>query len=83
MADWSSLKDDNGYYPGVRVAVAFAQETGIMTGANRPDDITVGDLALILPTPTGSLPRPKGEKYGDPGKGGLPVHLFLFCGLIE
>lgn len=48
VADWSSLKDDNGYYPGVRVAVAFAQETGIMTGANRPDDITVGDLALIL-----------------------------------
>ncbi len=48
VADWSSLKDDNGYYPGLRVAVAFAEETGIVTGANRPKDITVGEMALIL-----------------------------------
>lgn len=48
VADWSSIKDDNGYYPGVRVAVAFAEETGITTGANRPGDITLGELALIL-----------------------------------
>lgn len=48
VADWSSLEDDNGEYPGVRVALAFAEETGIMTGANRPDDITVGEMALIL-----------------------------------
>lgn len=48
VADWSSLKDDNGEYPGVRVALAFAEETGIMTGVNRPDDITVGEMALIL-----------------------------------
>ncbi len=48
VADWSSLKDDNGYYPGVRVAVAFAEKTGITTGANRPLDITLGELALIL-----------------------------------
>ena len=48
VADWSSLKDDNGYYPGVRVAEAFAERTGILTGANRPDDITVGEMALIL-----------------------------------
>ncbi len=47
-ADWSSIKDDNGYYPGVRAAAAFAEETGIMTGANRPGDITLGELALIL-----------------------------------
>jgi hypothetical protein len=48
VADWSSLKDDNGEYPGTRVALAFAEKTGIMTGANRPDDITVGEMALIL-----------------------------------
>ena len=48
VADWSELKDDNGYYPGVRVATAFAEKTSIMTGANRPGDITLGELALIL-----------------------------------
>ena len=48
VADWSSLPDDTGEYPGTRVALAFAEKTGILTGANRPDDITVGDMALIL-----------------------------------
>ena len=48
VADWSSLKDDNGFYPGLRVAVAFAEEHGITAGANRPYDITLGELALIL-----------------------------------
>ena len=48
VADWSGIKDDNGYYPGVRVAVGFAEETGILTGVNRPSDISMGELALIL-----------------------------------
>ncbi|MBQ3403963.1 MAG: serine/threonine protein kinase [Oscillospiraceae bacterium] len=48
VADWSSLKDDDGYYPGVRVAVAFAEDCGITEGANQPRDITLGELALIL-----------------------------------
>lgn len=48
VADWSSLKDDNGFYPGARVAVAFAEEHGIMTGANHPGDIPMGELAVIL-----------------------------------
>ena len=48
MADWSSLKDDTGVYPGVRVAEAFAEKTGILTGANRPKEITTGELALIF-----------------------------------
>lgn len=48
VADWSSLKDDNGYYPGVRVAMAFAEKNGILTGANHPGDIPLGEFALIL-----------------------------------
>ncbi len=48
VADWSSLKDDNGFYPGVRVAVAFAEEAGLTTGVNRPNDISRGELALIF-----------------------------------
>ncbi len=30
------------------MAIAFAEKTGIMTGANRPGDISLGELALIL-----------------------------------
>ncbi len=48
VADWSSLKDDTGVYPGTRVALAFNERAGITTGVNRPDDITVGEAALIL-----------------------------------
>ena len=48
VEDWSSLKDDNGEYPGERVAMAYAEKHGILEGVNRPDDITVGDVALIL-----------------------------------
>ncbi|MPM14811.1 Serine/threonine-protein kinase PknD [bioreactor metagenome] len=48
VSDYSSLKDDNGYYPGVRVAVAFAEETGILTGVGRPEDITNGEVAILL-----------------------------------
>ena len=48
VADWSDLKDDTGEYPGERVAVAFAEKYGILEGANRPYDITVGEVALIF-----------------------------------
>ncbi len=48
VSDYSSLKDDNGYYPGVRVAIAFAEETGILTGVGRPEDITKGEAAILL-----------------------------------
>ena len=48
VADWSALKDDNGYYPGVRVAVAFAEKYGISDAVTRPGDITLGDMAVIL-----------------------------------
>lgn len=45
---WSQLPDDNGEYPGTRVAVLFAEKTGILAGAGRPYDVTVGELALIF-----------------------------------
>jgi predicted Ser/Thr protein kinase len=48
VSDYSGLKDDNGYYPGVRVSVAFAEETGILTGVGRPEDITRGEAAILL-----------------------------------
>ncbi len=48
VADWSSLRDDNGFYPGVRVAMAFAAEHGLLEGANQPGDISVGELALLF-----------------------------------
>ena len=28
--------------------MAFAEKTGILTGVNRPGDITLGEMALIL-----------------------------------
>lgn len=48
ITDYSSLKDDNGVYPGVRVAMAFAKKHGILSGINRPDHLTYGDVAVIL-----------------------------------
>lgn len=48
VSDYSSLKDDNGDYPGVRVALAFAEETGIIMGVGRPEDITKGEAAILL-----------------------------------
>ncbi|NCC68657.1 MAG: serine/threonine protein kinase, partial [Clostridia bacterium] len=48
VSDYSGLKDDNGVYPGVRFAVAFAEETGILTGVGRPEDITKGEAAVLL-----------------------------------
>ena len=48
VADWSSLSDDNGYYPGVRVALAYAEKHGIGQDVNRPGDITKGEAASIL-----------------------------------
>lgn len=59
VTDYSGLKDDNGEYPGVRVALAFAEKHGILKGANRPDDLTYGDIAYIIAN---------AEKYYDRSK---------------
>ncbi len=48
VADWSSLKGDTGEYPGIRVAKPFAEKKGVYNNVNRPDHITLGDVAVIL-----------------------------------
>lgn len=48
VADWSSLKDDNGYYPGCRVAQAFVEENKLNEGVARPLEITKGEFAILL-----------------------------------
>lgn len=48
VSDYSSLKDDNGIYPGVRVAISFCEKNGILTGIGRPEDITKGEVAIAL-----------------------------------
>lgn len=48
VSDYSSLKDDNGIYPGVRVAMVFAEKNNILSGINRPAQLTFGDVAVIL-----------------------------------
>ena len=54
VSDYSSLKDDNGIYPGVRVAVAFAEETAALTGlplvcTTCRNDIEINNRTGILP----------------------------------
>ena len=48
VKDWSSLRDDNGEYPGSRVAEKWCKKYGILTGLNRPEDNSVGELAIVL-----------------------------------
>lgn len=48
VGDWSSLKNDTGEYPGVRVSVPFAEKKGVLEGLYRPDHLTRGDLAVLF-----------------------------------
>jgi len=48
ITDWSSLKDDNGEYPGARVAMNWCEEYGILTGVNRTSDLTQGEAAIAF-----------------------------------
>lgn len=48
VTDLSSLKDDNGEYPGCRVALTWCEKMGILTGVNRPYDITKGESAIAF-----------------------------------
>ncbi|MCE5195962.1 MAG: serine/threonine protein kinase [Negativicutes bacterium] len=48
VTDYTSLKDDNGVYPGVRVALQFAETNGMLSGVGRPEDISKGETAVLL-----------------------------------
>ena len=48
VSDWSSLKDDNGEYPGIRVSEIWCEEHGILTGVNRPNDLSRGEAAIAI-----------------------------------
>lgn len=48
VTDWSSLRDDDGEYPGSRVAEKWCKKYGILTGVNRPEDNSVGELAIAI-----------------------------------
>jgi len=48
VADWSSLRDDNGEYPGSRVADAFLVKNGLRDGVVRPTDLMKGELAILF-----------------------------------
>jgi len=48
VADWSSLTDDTGMYPGVRVAQTFVEEHGIFDEMNKYGDITQGEVAIVF-----------------------------------
>lgn len=48
VADWSSLKEDNGIYPGVLVAEPWCEEHGILIGVNRPKDVSMGEAAIAF-----------------------------------
>lgn len=48
IMDLSSLKDDNGMYPHVRVADAYSMENGLYEGVKKIDDLTFGELAILF-----------------------------------
>ena len=48
VADWFSIKEDVSVYPGILVSMDWCEKYGILTGVNRPYDITRGEAAIAL-----------------------------------
>lgn len=48
VSDWSSLREDTGTYPGITVALTWCEEHGILTGVNRPRDVSCGEAAVAF-----------------------------------
>lgn len=48
VTDWSSLKDDTGEYPGVRVAMKWCDDHNILVGVNRPKELSCGEAAVAF-----------------------------------
>ena len=47
-ANWSSVKGVPETYPGIIVSVEWCQNHGILTGANRPRDVSCGEAAIVF-----------------------------------
>ena len=48
VADWSSLREETGEYPGSLVAVRWCEAHGILIGVNRPRDVSCGEAAIAF-----------------------------------
>ena len=47
-ADWSSIRGNPEEYPGITVSLTWCKEHGILTGVNRPRDISCGEAAIAF-----------------------------------
>ena len=47
-ADWSSIKGNPEKYPGITVSLKWCEEHGILTGVNRPRDVSCGEAAIAF-----------------------------------
>ena len=48
ITDWTKLKEDNGLYPGVNLAIKWCDDHDIMLGVNRPRELARGEAAIIF-----------------------------------
>ncbi|MBQ7488793.1 MAG: serine/threonine protein kinase [Clostridia bacterium] len=48
VADWTALKEATDAYPGITIAKAWCDEHSIMTGVNRPMDVSCGEAAIAF-----------------------------------
>ena len=47
-ADWSSVKGNPETYPGITVSLRWCEDHGILTGVNRPRDVSCGEAAIAF-----------------------------------
>lgn len=47
-SDWSSIKGNPEQYPGITVSMKWCEEHGILTGVNRPRDVSCGEAAIAF-----------------------------------
>ena len=47
-ADWSSIRGSPEVYPGITVSLTWCEKHGILTGVNRPRDISCGEAAVAF-----------------------------------
>ena len=47
-ADWSSIRGTPEEYPGITVSLTWCEDHGILTGVNRPRDVSCGEAAIAF-----------------------------------